>query len=228
MISHQHRCIFIHIPKCAGTSIEASLGHSTGYNGRVSQDHRSIRMIQPLGVREILTGMPALETMIRRLKHRFHKRQNPRNHHTVTRKQYHEYFKCTIVRNPWARVHSAWRNVVRDEQHYNRLGLSPDTSLYEFVSQTRGVGMLKPQTDWLLDLRGNLAVDYVGRFEELEKSFEHICKRLNLPVAKLPHEIKGQEQDFRESYDERTRQLVADFFAVEIDLFEYSFHAESD
>ena len=25
-ISHTHRCIFIHIPKCAGTSVETALG----------------------------------------------------------------------------------------------------------------------------------------------------------------------------------------------------------
>ena len=42
MISHKHKykCIFIHIPKCAGTSIEKALGHFELYNGRGRQDHR--------------------------------------------------------------------------------------------------------------------------------------------------------------------------------------------
>ena len=36
MVSHKHKCIFIHIPKCAGTSIEEALGHFDGYRGKRS------------------------------------------------------------------------------------------------------------------------------------------------------------------------------------------------
>ena len=46
MISHEHKCIFIHIPKCAGTSIESALGHLNNYTGINRQDHRTIRMIE--------------------------------------------------------------------------------------------------------------------------------------------------------------------------------------
>ena len=48
MISHDYRCIFIHIPKCAGTSIEDALGHLDNHPGRGGQDHRSIRIIEPI------------------------------------------------------------------------------------------------------------------------------------------------------------------------------------
>ena len=43
MISHRHRCIFIHIPKTAGTSIEERLADGS-LRGR--QDHRSIRNLE--------------------------------------------------------------------------------------------------------------------------------------------------------------------------------------
>ena len=46
MISHKHTFIFIHIPKCAGTSIESAFGHFDGFSGRGGQDHRSFRMIE--------------------------------------------------------------------------------------------------------------------------------------------------------------------------------------
>jgi hypothetical protein len=182
-------------------------------------------MIQPINASEFFRNPYAWKVLARRLKHGLNKDQNPRNFRKVTRQQYKQYFKCAIIRNPWSRVHSAWRNVVRDEQHFKRLGLSPNTSLYEFVSHTKGVGFLQPQTAWLLDLRGNLAVDYVGRFEELEKSFDHICNRLHLPTVKLPHEIKGPGKDYRESFDEQSRRLVAEFFAPEIEIFGYTFDA---
>ena len=228
MISHEHRCIFIHIPKCAGTSIEAALGHVAGYNGRVVQDHRSIRMIQPLDGSELFRGTQALKTLARRFRHRFNKDQNPRNFLTVTRAQYRDYFKFTIVRNPWARVHSAWKNVTRDKNHYTRLGLTADTTLYDFVAKTRGAGMLKKQTDWLFDFQGSLAVDYVGRFEELETAFEHICSELSLETPKLPHAIRGNSGDYRKTFDNRTRKMVADFFANEIELFNYTFDKKNE
>lgn len=34
MISHKHKIIFIHLPKCAGTSIERSFGHNINHVGR--------------------------------------------------------------------------------------------------------------------------------------------------------------------------------------------------
>ena len=45
MISTRHRCIFVHIPKTAGTSVEAALGWFTEYT-RGAQDHRSIRKLR--------------------------------------------------------------------------------------------------------------------------------------------------------------------------------------
>ena len=46
MISHKYKFIHIHIPKCAGTTIEKALGHFDGHKGRNGQDHRTIRMLE--------------------------------------------------------------------------------------------------------------------------------------------------------------------------------------
>lgn len=180
-------------------------------------------MIQPLTGKEILGGVEALKMVARRIKHRFNTDQNPQNFNTVTSAQYREYFKFTIVRNPWARVHSAWKNIIRDSNHYRRLGLGPDTTLQEFVSKTRGIGMLKTQTSWLLDFKGQLAVDYVGRFEELETAFAHICDQLGIEGQRLPHAIRGVSDDYRAAFNDATREMVTDFFSSEIDRFDYTF-----
>lgn len=67
MISHKHKCIFIHIPKCAGTSIEKTLGHFEDYSGRNKQDHRCIRMIEPINVKTFASKENSMEFMKRLL-----------------------------------------------------------------------------------------------------------------------------------------------------------------
>ena len=46
MISHNYKFIHIHIPKCAGTSIEKAFGHFDAHTGKNAQDHRTLRMIE--------------------------------------------------------------------------------------------------------------------------------------------------------------------------------------
>lgn len=61
MISHKYKCIFIHIPKCVGTSIEQALGHFDEYSGRDRQDHRTIRMIEnPVPLTQLITSKETL------------------------------------------------------------------------------------------------------------------------------------------------------------------------
>lgn len=47
MMSYKYKCIFIHIPKSAGTSIEQTLGHFKQLKRGV-QDHRTIREMEPM------------------------------------------------------------------------------------------------------------------------------------------------------------------------------------
>ena len=47
MISHKHKCIYIHIPKTAGTSIEYKFGHFKELKRGV-QDHRTIGEMEPV------------------------------------------------------------------------------------------------------------------------------------------------------------------------------------
>ena len=68
MISHKYKCIHIHIPKCAGTSIEKALGHFDGHEGRNGQDHRTIRMIeQPWLTKHSVRSISNLKEIFRRI-----------------------------------------------------------------------------------------------------------------------------------------------------------------
>ncbi|MFP7754062.1 sulfotransferase family 2 domain-containing protein [Thermodesulfobacteriota bacterium B35] len=223
MISHKYKCIFIHIPKCAGTSIEFMLGHFDGHTGRDGQDHRSIRMIQPITLQAFLS-IDNLKEILRATKHKYSEKiLNPKNKYVVTREQYNDYFKFTFVRNPWDRAFSWYKNVMRDEIHKKNYGITRQLSLTEFLYRHAGKGMLKSQLYWIKDFKGKISLDYIGRFEKLNNDFQEICKHLNVSHAALPHKIRGTGDDYRKHYDNKSIDIIMEYYREEIKLFNYSF-----
>jgi hypothetical protein len=127
------------------------------------------------------------------------------------------------VRNPWARAFSWYGNCVGQPVLRERFGLTPSTPVADFLRARVGKGALRPQLTWLKDARGALPLDFIGRFETLHRDFATVCARLGLPPPALPHARKGSGADYREHYDNSTRDLVARVYAEEIALFGYTF-----
>jgi len=138
-------------------------------------------------------------------------------------------FSFAIVRNPWDRAVSQF--------HYRRMtnqtGLS-DTSLL-FNDWIRNVFLTRspqfmneeimflPQIEWVSDEEGNIMVDYIGKFENLQQSWDDISERLNRQPSRLPHKKKSSRGDYQSYYDEESKDIVGDFFKRDIEAFGYSF-----
>jgi hypothetical protein len=226
VISHEHRCIFIHIPKCAGTSIEAALGHLAHHRGeRGGQDHRSLRMLQrPFLTPDLLRSPENLRELARRAGARLRGRTNPRNRLRVTCEQYASYFKFAIVRNPWSRAFSAYRNVLRDPIHRMQHGIETEISFAEYLRRFAGQRMITPQLHFIRDFSGAVPLDFIGRFERLTADFQEACRRMGLRnPPPLPHELKGDCKDYRQHYDDASIELVRQVYREEIELFRYEF-----
>lgn len=223
MISHKYRCIFIHIPKCAGTSIERVFGHLDGHSGRGGQDHRTIRMIEkPFFTARIFYSKDNFKEFLRRVHFSFIKQENFRNKYSVTKRQYDTYFKFSIVRNPWSRVYSWYYKVMRDKIHLREYKLEKKIPFAEFVEKFAGKGMLQPQMHWLKNYEGVIACDYIARFEKLPEEYDYISRILHLNTA-LPHELKGSSQRLADVYDEKSIALIHEIYREEIDYFGYKF-----
>jgi sulfotransferase famil protein len=224
MISHKHKCIFIHIPKCAGTSIESALGHFDNYSGRGMQDHRSIRMIEkPLISPHIFMSKENIFEALRSIKYKYSTTINPLNKLTVTRNQFQSYFKFTFIRNPWSRAYSWYKNIMRDEIHKKNLKITRQLSLHEFLQLYSGKGYLRPQIYWIKNFSGAIPLDYIGRFENLIGDFQDVSKAIGISQITLPHKIKGSGEDYREHYDKASIKIIEEVYSEEIKMFDYSF-----
>jgi Sulfotransferase family len=138
-------------------------------------------------------------------------------------------FRFAFVRNPWDKVASHYRYRVRS----NRGGLGDNPIPFnEWVSRAYeqrdpayfdSPRWFMEQVDWISDGDDHSLVSFVGRFENLEEDFAHVCAAIGRPSLRLPHLNPSGLTDFRRHYDDDTAAIVARRFARDIDRFGYTF-----
>jgi len=139
-----------------------------------------------------------------------------------------EMFKFSFVRNPWDKVVSHYFHRVKT----NQTGLGKNRiDFNEWVKLTYGEQdpryfdypkYFMPQINWLTDEKGEIMVDFVGRFENLENDFQLICERIGRNVD-LPNVNKSKHREYQYYYDDATKEIVRGWFEKDIGFFNYSF-----
>lgn len=210
LISHDHQFLFVHVPKCAGTSIRAAF-EPLATN---PLDYWENRLLSRVGINLNVLGP--------------FRRRRFRNHSTAAEIRrflpasvYEKLFKFAFVRNPWERLVSLYHFIPQRLEHRYSYPVAM-MSFAEFADVwTRRRDIL--QKDWVCDSRGRLIVDFVGRMETLEEDFQHVQSRLGGEAKLTLLNSSGTRRDFRELYDNTTRDLVAERLAADIEFFGYQF-----
>ena len=178
---------------------------------------------QPIRYMNAFSSLSNAIELKRRIRARWRPESNWRNKLTVDAIQFRDYFKFTIVRNPWSRALSLYNNILRDPTHQQVLRVPPETPFREFLLAHAGRGMLQPQTYWLRSFEGAIPMDFIGRFENIRGDFRRACDMAGIDVPDLPHEIRGSSEEYQKHYDAPSRKLVEQVYRQEIELFGYSF-----
>jgi sulfotransferase famil protein len=233
VICSKYRCVFVHVPKTAGISVEHVF---LGLRG-LTWETRA-----PLLLRhndDPTKGPPRLA----HLKATEYVRCG-----YLTQQEFASYFKFSFVRNPWDRIVSEYKY----RGHPVRMDFK--TYLFKHLPApgfTDTYCHIIPQHDFLFDEQGTLLVDFVGRYESLQADFDTVCARLGIPAASLPHvnrSLEGQPRIrtlhdvkkglrrwlwnlerkhtfpyYTQYYDDESRAFVAQLFRKDIDAFNYSF-----
>ena len=231
MILYKKRMVFIHIPKCAGSSIESAFNYIDDYEqydpGLFGPDHRPLRAIEQgdISLRDCFSSYENFTECRRRLRARYKKKPNPMKNLQLTPEQYASFYKFSFVRNPWDRAYSMYRHVMREEHKRKRYKVHklPDTSFESFMNAYIGKKDLMPQMYWLKNFKGEVGLDFIGRFENLKEDFATVCAAMDIPVPQLPHIYKAEKDDYRRHYSSALVDAVARCYREEIAYFDYQF-----
>ena len=79
------------------------------------------------------------------------------------------------------------------------------------------------QIDYLTDTSGDIAVDFIGRFENFADSAATLIRLLGLPEVRLPHLNRTHHDGYRAYYTSETRDVVRRRFERDIEAFGYTF-----
>jgi hypothetical protein len=205
--------VFIHVPRCAGTSMERFF-RAAGV--RISPLNRT----KSWCVRKNLdfSGIYGLWEYSA---------------------EWAGWFRFGFVRNPFDRTISAYLKQL--ERMRKASGSEPRLTVSEYVEwMLDGTPVTNDHTDFvnfsrthvlpcthpfyrLFDERGEVQVDYLGRFETLEADLDALCGLLRIPRRPLEHLNRSERRPYREYYDDDLERLVSEKFRMDLDLLGYRF-----
>ena len=185
--STKYKFCFIHIEKCAGTSIRDALSKNLKI--------RHFKSLFYFGPMKGIGGQKAVDYI-----------------NMLGKKEYEKYFSFAIVRNPFDRLVSWYL--------YDNFGLNSFESWIKYFFEK--INIL--QMDHLLDDKGNIAVKYIGRFENLQNEFDIIADKIGIERIILPHKKKYlSEKNYKDFYSKELRLFVEKKLEKEIKFLNYKF-----
>lgn len=148
-----------------------------------------------------------------------------------------DYFKFTIVRNPWDRLVSVFHflNIKKDSSNlvapvtrrklYNRYIKKYKGNFKQFVKGVPITEIIhtRPQYDFICNNDGIVELNFICKMETLQNDLDNVCCKIGIPNQQLPYKNKSKHKHYTEYYDEETKQIVAEKYAKDIEYFDYKF-----
>lgn len=144
---------------------------------------------------------------------------------------FNEYFKFSIIRNPWDRMVSLYH--FHKKQQWRKWTTTAPDSFEDFIKNYLNPGSTTPKSgipistccyDWLYDKKGARLVDFIGRFENLEQDFHEACRRAKIKRRSLPHINQSDRKHYSIYYNNKTQDIVNKVFRKDVEFFKFKFN----
>ena len=216
MVIKELKCVYVHIPKTGGTSIE-KIFYEILHKEKPSMTSRSDF--------EYFLGWDGEHKLW--MQHATMQQIND-----LYEKDVSEYFKFAFVRNPYERAVSDWKFLRgRSNKKWRSKTflkyLNCDGYFKRMLSDKKNkstrIDHTYSQFDFLYSKDGKCLVDFIGKFENLQEDFNTICDKMGIARKTLPYSKKQKYKNYTEYYDDETREIVAEKYAKDIEYFGYEF-----
>jgi hypothetical protein len=233
IVSHQYKFIFIKTHKTAGSSMEMALGPLCGPDDIVTPMESNAKTDIPRNYFEekFLTRLYARSRLTRKcidrhspLLGRWFYEHMPawRVRQLIGEEVWNSYHKFCFERNPWDKVVS----------YYNWKKFGQNRSMPDFKTWVMHKTHRLPLDASLYFDGETCLMDEVLEYKGFIQRFSDLCQRLHIPYnGTMPREktnITSQPVDYREFYDDETREKVAHEFSREIRFMNYVFDPASN
>lgn len=193
---HKYKTIYIHIPKCAGQSIERAL-----FNEKVG--HNALWHYQLYNTD---------------LLNKYFKFTFVRNPWDRLVSGY--FFLKKGGRNP---VDKSWSqrmlsNVNSFEEFIYSLGKDK-----KYRKKVLAKGHFIPQYKFITDFRGKIGVDFLGHVENINQDFNFIKNKLGIYTAELGHNNRSNHNNYKDYYNSEMIEIVRKIYKKDIELLNYIF-----
>lgn len=196
MISNDKKCVFIHVPKCAGSSINQDLNlKPVGFSGHSPASYHS----------EFLADYFSF-TFIR----------NPYDRVVSA----YKYFRKLKEGHRWYKRNKIISDVANKMDFKEFVNHIPD--FIKLMKREEGSfesGIHFQPFYYFLDE----PVEYIGRFENIQHDYFNIRSRINLPLKNLPKTNSTNNSNYRELYIEESKNVVYNIYKEDIEEYNYEF-----
>ncbi|MEM8562150.1 MAG: sulfotransferase family 2 domain-containing protein [Pseudomonadota bacterium] len=205
MISEKYNCIFVHIPKTGGSSIENMIWdweeRTAGilWGGFITE---YFNKYQAGGLQHLLA------TQIR---------------HEIGEDRYSRAFTFSMVRNPFDRIVSQFFYMSKREDLRTYISMQADDCFQRYLDliTKRKHVQWERQHRFVHDHHGNCLVDRVMRFEDFDREVSKLMEALKIPFTHIRHDNQST-QNKQGIYDKASYEQVADMFREDFELLDYA------
>ena len=195
MLSVRNKFLFIHIPKTGGNSIQSILS-SYSEDVIIRDDHNQ-------------DGVNTFEVRNENIPVTKHSTLEKYNLHILP-EFFNSLYKFTCVRNPWDRLVSLYFTPKKGRTEWNR---------EEFLKVMEDIPLMTSY----ITRDDRIDMDYIIKFESINKDFAHVCSILGIENTILPFINKSNHMHYSEYYDNELIDIVGTRYEDDLNFFGYSF-----
>ncbi|EJM94427.1 Sulfotransferase family [Pseudomonas sp. GM74] len=207
MLSEKNNIIFVHIPKCGGTSVESAIWE----DHEKTEENLWMGFLDKYHNKYQTGGLQHLKAI------------QIRQH--IGRSKFDNFFKFSIVRNPFARIVSQFLYMESRPDLRDYIDMNADDSLITYLHkiQKRSHVQWEQQVSFLYDYKGNLLVDKVIQLEQINSLPEILKNNTPISIERIPRTNTNKfKYHYKDYLCTDSISMITDLYFEDFEAFGYS------